>query len=437
LTRTKTIDVSQDRPCAASTTQQAAVCSPDHNGQHGTHSAYENDCADGVVQFGVYAHNAPCTGSRQIDSEIVSRADCPDQRPMLAPPTVTETVNGTQDDGGGKSLGTESLSAHQWGRILSPYREPNHGRSIFEIAVTFLPFAALWVLAWAMIHFGYWQLSLLFSIPAGAFLVRLFMIQHDCGHGAFFRHRMANDWVGRTIGVLTLTPYDVWRRTHAIHHASAGHLEKRGFGDVDTLTVEEFIARSFWGRLRYRIYRHPLVMFGIGPIVLFVLQHRLPLGLFRDGWKPWLSAMATNLAIAIVIAALIWFIGWKSFFLVQLPIIMLAGTIGVWLFYVQHQFEGTVWEHEGDWNLHEAALHGSSHYDLPHVLRWFTANIGVHHVHHLCSRIPYYRLPKVLREHPPLHDISRLTLLQSLRCVRLALWDETRRRLVSFRDARS
>jgi omega-6 fatty acid desaturase (delta-12 desaturase) len=245
---------------------------------------------------------------------------------------------------------------------------------------------------------------------------------------------MANDWVGRVIGVLTLTPYDFWRRTHAIHHATSGHLERRGIGDVDTLTVREYLSLSFWGRLRYRAYRNPLVMFGLGPAYLFILQYRLPVGLLFAGWQPWLSTMATNVAIAAVVAVLIWFIGVWPFLLVQLPIILLAGSVGVWLFYVQHQFETTFWAHEDRWSFQEAALHGSSHYDLPGILRWFTANIGVHHVHHLCSRIPCYRLPRVLREHPELGRVSRLTLLQSFQCVRLALWDESRRRLISFRE---
>jgi omega-6 fatty acid desaturase (delta-12 desaturase) len=234
--------------------------------------------------------------------------------------------------------------------------------------------------------------------------------------------------------VLTLTPYDFWRRTHAIHHATSGHLERRGIGDVDTLTVREYLSRSFWGRLCYRAYRNPLVMFGLGPAYLFILQYRLPIGLLFNGWQPWLSTMATNVAIAAVVAVLIWFIGVWPFLLVQLPIILLAGSVGVWLFYVQHQFETTFWAHEDGWSFQEAALHGSSHYDLPGILRWFTANIGVHHVHHLCSRIPCYRLPRVLREYPELRRVSRLTLLQSFQCVRLTLWDESRRRLVSFRE---
>ncbi len=327
--------------------------------------------------------------------------------------------------------------AQRWGRVLARYREPSHGRSVFEIVVTLLPFAGLWALAWTAVHFGYWPLSLLIWMLAAGFLVRLFMIQHDCGHGALFRHRRANDWVGRAIGVLTLTPYEAWRRAHAVHHATSGHLNRRGIGDIDTLTVREFEARSFWGRLRYRMYRHPLVMFGIGPAYLFVLRHRFPMALVRGRWRAWISAMATNLVAGTVIAGLIWLIGLGPFLLVQLPITLLAGAIGVWLFYVQHQFEDTHWADDGRWNLHEAALHGSSHYELPAVLRWFTANIGVHHVHHLCSRIPFYRLPRVLRENHDLRGMSRVTLRQSFACVRLALWDESRHRLVSVRDARA
>jgi len=326
--------------------------------------------------------------------------------------------------------------ARTWTQILASYRQPSSGRSILEILITIVPLVALWALTWAVLDLGYW-LSLLLAVPAAGFLVRLFMIQHDCSHGAFFRHRLANDWVGRVIGVLTLTPYGFWRRTHAIHHATSGNLARRGLGDVDTLTVAEYRARSLLGRLCYRLYRHPLVMFGVGPAYLFVLQHRLPVGLMRGGWQPWFSTMATNLAIAVIVATLIFFLGIKAFLLVHLPIMLLAASAGVWLFYVQHQFEHTTWDDDGDWNLHEAALHGSSHYDLPAVLRWFTANIGVHHIHHLCSRIPYYRLPRVLRDHPELGGIGRLTLWQSFRCVRLVLWDDTQRRLVSFREARA
>jgi acyl-lipid omega-6 desaturase (Delta-12 desaturase) len=326
--------------------------------------------------------------------------------------------------------------ARQWTRLLAPYRDPSSARSLFEIAITFLPFAGLWILAWTAVSLGRWELSLLPSLLAAGLLVRLFMIQHDCGHGAFFRHRLANDWVGRVLGVLTLTPYDAWRRAHAAHHAGAGNLARRGIGDIDTLTIAEYRALTFWGRLGYRFYRHPLVMFGLGPAYLFVLRHRFPLGRAGTRRQDWQSAMATNLAVAALVAGLIWLVGTGPFLLVQLPITLAAGAIGVWLFYVQHQFEETYWAENGEWCPEEAALRGSSHYHLPGVLRWLTANIGLHHVHHLASRIPYYRLPRVLRDHPELAGASRLTLWQSLGCVRLALWDDTQKRLVSFREAR-
>jgi omega-6 fatty acid desaturase (delta-12 desaturase) len=317
--------------------------------------------------------------------------------------------------------------------MLASYREPNCARSVFELVITAAAFVLIWIVIWAALHNGYW-IGLLLVVPGAGFLVRLFMIQHDCGHGSFFRHRVANDWVGRVIGVLTMTPHDYWRRSHAEHHAGSGNLDRRGVGDIDTLTVDEYLARSRLRRLRYRLYRHPLVMFGIGPAYLFLLRHRLPIGMMRGGWQPWLSTMATNLAIATLIASMIWLVGVGSFLLVQLPIEVLAASIGVWLFYVQHQFEDTYWAADAGWNFHAAALHGSSHYALPGVLRWFSANIGVHHVHHLCSRIPYYRLPEVLRDHPPLAAVGRLTLLQSFRCVGRNLWDERERRLVSFRE---
>jgi omega-6 fatty acid desaturase (delta-12 desaturase) len=339
-------------------------------------------------------------------------------------------------DGRNTTLAETSINARSWAQVLARHREPSHARSIVEIAITLGPFVALWALSWGAYHYGYWWLSLLVAIPAAGFLVRLFMLQHDCGHGALFRRRWANDWVGRVIGVLTLTPYDFWRQTHAIHHANSGNLDQRGVGDITTLTVPEYLARSRLGRYWYRLYRHPLVMFGIGPAYLFILQHRLPVGMLRGGWQPWVSTMATNVAIALIVVALIWLIGFGPFLLVHLPVTLVAGSIGVWLFYVQHQFDPTFWARDKQWTFHEAALYGSSHYHLPGVLRWFTANIGMHHLHHLCSRIPFYRLPAALRAFPELGGVSRLTLLESFRCVRLAVWDEQQRRLVSFRSLR-
>jgi omega-6 fatty acid desaturase (delta-12 desaturase) len=325
--------------------------------------------------------------------------------------------------------------ARSWTQILARYREPNGVRSVLELVITVGPFILLWVLMWATLSRGYWA-SLLLAVAAAGFLVRLFMIQHDCGHGAFFRRRLANDWVGRVIGVLTLTPYDFWRCAHASHHATSGNLDRRGIGDVTTLTVHEYLALSRWRQLGYRLYRHPAVMFGLGPAYLFILRQRLPVGLRRVGWQAWLSTMATNVAIAVLVATMVWLVGTGPFLLIHLPIALLAASVGVWLFYVQHQFEETFWAREETWKLHDAAFRGSSHYDLPRVLSWFTANVGIHHVHHLCSRIPYYRLPEVLSDHPELRGVGRLTLLESLGCVRLVLWDETRRRLISFREMR-
>ena len=322
------------------------------------------------------------------------------------------------------------------GQSLARYREPNPGRSIVEILITAVPFVCLWLLMWLSLPIGY-GLHFLLAVPAAGFLVRLFMIQHDCGHGSFFRHRLVNDWVGRVIGVVTLTPYDFWRRAHGIHHATSGNLDLRGIGDIDTLTVREYLALSRWGRLGYRLYRHPIIMFGVGPTYLFILRHRLPFGLAREGWTPWVSTIATNGAIALVVFVIMWWIGVGPFLLVHLPITVLGGAMGVWLFYVQHQFEHTVWSEDRDWSFPAAALYGSSHYDLPIVLRWFTANIGVHHVHHLCSRIPFYRLPLALRHHPNLANVGRLTLGQSLACVSLVLWDETARRLITFRELKT
>jgi omega-6 fatty acid desaturase (delta-12 desaturase) len=322
----------------------------------------------------------------------------------------------------------------RWIAMLAPYREPRLARSATELALTAVPFVALWLLMLLALRHSYW-LALALALPAAGFLIRLFMIQHDCGHGSFFRRRRANDWLGRVLGVLTLTPYGYWRRTHAMHHATSGNLDRRGTGDVDTLTVREYQHLPAWRRAFYRAKRHPFVVLGVGPFYLFVLKHRLPVQLMRAGREPWLSVMTTNLAIVLLAGTAIAVIGLGEFFLVQAPITMLASSAGVWLFYVQHQFEETYWARNDDWSFQSGALHGSSHYDLPPVLRWFTANIGVHHVHHLCSRIPCYRLGEALRDHPELREVSRLTLRDSVRCLRLALWDEDERRLVGFREA--
>jgi omega-6 fatty acid desaturase (delta-12 desaturase) len=274
-------------------------------------------------------------------------------------------------------------------------------------------------------------------LPGAGFIVRLFLIQHDCGHGSFVSSQRLNNWIGRTIGVITLTPYEYWRRSHAVHHATSGNLDRRGIGDITTLTVAEYRANSRWGRMFYRLYRHPLVMFGIGPFYQFVLQHRIPVGFMRAGWWPWISAMGTNAAILGAAAAMIWAVGATTFFMVHMPLVMLGASIGVWLFYIQHQFEDTHWADGENWSAQEAALRGSSHYDLPGPLQWMTANIGLHHVHHLSSRIPSYRLPEALRDHAALRDLNRITFGESIGALRLVLWDEKIQRLVSFKHLRT
>jgi acyl-lipid omega-6 desaturase (Delta-12 desaturase) len=325
-------------------------------------------------------------------------------------------------------------SARDWAQALGRYRRADAGRAVFELAVTFPPFVALWTAMVLASRHGFCWVSFACAPLAAGLLVRLFMIQHDCGHGAFMPSKLANDWIGRAIGVLTLTPYDLWRLSHAIHHASSGNLDRRGVGDIKTKTVREYFAMSARGRLLYRLYRHPLVMFGVGPVYTFVIESRLPFGFMRKGAMPWLSTMSTNAAVAIVAGLLVWSVGLVPVLVVHLPVMLIAATAGVWMFYVQHQFEDTTWDRTADWSQPEAALHASSHYDLPEPLRWFSGSIGVHHVHHMSSGIPFYRIPEVLRDHPELADVGRLTLWQSFGCVRLALWDEDQRRLVSFRE---
>lgn len=329
----------------------------------------------------------------------------------------------------------ETRAAREWVKVLSAYRESNSLRSSFELAVTAGPFLLLWIMAWWSLSYSYW-LTLMISMLNAAFLLRLFAIQHDCGHGAFYENRTVSDWLGRVIGVLTLTPYDVWRRSHSIHHSSSGNLGRRGIGDVHTLTVAEYRAMSPFNRLLYRLYRNPVVLFGLGPGYLFFIQNRLPLGLMNKA-KYWVSAMGTNAAILGGLALMLYFGGLMPILLIFLPSTLLAATAGVWLFYVQHQFETTHWEAEEDWQLHDAALHGSSHYVLPSILQWLSANIGIHHVHHLHSRIPFYRLPEVLRDHAVLADGNRMTIRESIRSARLHLWDEESKRLLSFSEARA
>ena len=330
---------------------------------------------------------------------------------------------------------TPAAQRKYWARLLAPYARPVDRSAWYQLLTTAALFASNWYLMFLSLDGPYW-ITLLAALPAAGLQTRLFIFQHDCGHGAFFRSRIANNAVGGLIGVLTLMPYAYWRRTHAIHHGASGDLDRRGLGDVETLTVREYLDRSRWGRLKYRLSRNPLVLIVLGPTIQFVLKHRLPLDIPRGWKKEWASVMWTNAGIVAMLAMASVVVGLDRFLLIQVPITLFSGALGMWLFYVQHQFEDTYWREHPEWEFHRAAIEGSSFYDLPGLLHWFTGNIGFHHIHHLASRIPNYRLKDCFRQVPELQRVTRLTLRSSLRCARLHLWDEDAGRLVGFRRLR-
>ena len=328
-----------------------------------------------------------------------------------------------------------TATPRSWNEILGPYKVAHLGRSLFQLSSTALLFAGGWYLMLRSLEVGWW-LTWLLALPVGGLVTRLFIIQHDCGHGSFFRSPKANNAVGFVLGVLTLTPYQYWRRTHAIHHATSGDLDRRELGDIDTLTVQEYLARGRWGRLGYRLYRSMLVLLVVGPLYQFVLKHRLPLDAPWSWKREWGSVAWTNAALAAVLLVAWRTIGLGTLLLVHGPVLVVTGALGVWLFYVQHQFEDTYWERHPEWDFHRAGIEGSSYLDLPAVLHWFTGNIGYHHVHHLSSRIPNYSLRRCLEENPELRHVTRLTMTGTLRCARLKLWDEERHELIGFRELR-
>ena len=318
-----------------------------------------------------------------------------------------------------------------WGALLAPYRMPDTRRSVWQLATAATMYVGTWILMYFSLDVSYW-LTVALALPAAFFLMRLFIIQHDCGHGAFFRNTRAADITGFILGVLTLTPYHYWKKTHAIHHATSGNLEHRGFGDINTLTVEEYLKLTRFERFKYRVYRNPLVLFGIGAVAHFVIVHRIPTIIPREWRRERRSIVWTDVAlVALVVGAGLVF-GFREVALVHLPLLLLSCSMGVWMFYVQHQFEPTYWEHDERWQYETAALQGSSFYKLPRVLHWLTGNIGYHHIHHLNARIPNYKLPEVFDRHAELQNVTQLTLWQSLRCVTLTLWDEREQKLVPF-----
>jgi omega-6 fatty acid desaturase (delta-12 desaturase) len=316
-----------------------------------------------------------------------------------------------------------------WKDIVARYQKPSVRRGVYQIVNTLAPYALLWVAMYFAKAVSWWLVIPLAVLAAG-FLVRLFIIHHDCGHGSFFRSRRANDSVGFISGVLTFTPYEHWRWEHALHHATSGDLDRRGIGDIWTLTVQEYLESSRWRRFAYRLARNPIILFVIAPLYLFLIQHRFA----REGAnrRERDSVFWTNLGIAGVAAGLSAIFGVEAYIAIQVTILTVAGTAGVWLFYVQHQFEGVYWERSGDWDYVRAALQGSSFYKLPKVLQWFSGNIGFHHIHHLSSRIPNYHLERCHKAEPLFQTVRPVTLVESLRSFTFRLWDEQRRRLVGY-----
>lgn len=315
-----------------------------------------------------------------------------------------------------------------WQRIVSRYQHPSTTRAIWQVLNTFIPYAALWVLIYFSLSVSWWA-TIPLAVLAGAFLVRIFIIFHDCGHGSFFKSKRANDILGLISGVLTFTPYYQWRWEHAIHHGTAGHVDKRGTGDVWTMTIKEYLEAPRWKRVVYRIVRNPFILLFVAPFVLFVVIQRIP---STTGRRERRSVWWMNLMVACFVVAMSWIYGIKDYLLVQLIVTMVAGAGGVWMFYVQHQFEDAYWEQGDNWDYTTAALQGSSFYKLPAILQWFSGNIGFHHIHHLNPRVPNYNLQRCHDADPIFRTIKPITLVASLKSLALRLLDEKTRRLTGY-----
>ena len=316
---------------------------------------------------------------------------------------------------------------------IAPFEKSNVKTSVKQLVNTIPPFILLWVAAYCSLEISYWLSSAL-SIIASGFVVRIFIIFHDCCHQSFFKSRKANDILGTITGIITLFPYEKWKRDHSIHHATSSNLNKRGTGDIWIMTVEEYINASFWVRLQYRLYRNPLVMFGLGPAYLFLVSNRFNRKGARK--KERINTYVTNVSVIVLYTLLCLAIGWQAFLMIQLPIMFVSGLLGIWLFYVQHQFEDSYFEEEENWDYVKAAIDGSSYYKLPKLLQWVTGNIGFHHVHHLSPKVPNYHLEKAHDSTPPLQQATTITIRSSLKALRFRLWDESRKTFVGFQEAK-
>jgi omega-6 fatty acid desaturase (delta-12 desaturase) len=333
-----------------------------------------------------------------------------------------------------KSPVANQAAPENWKQIVARYQNPSVGASAWQIINTLVPYAGLWVLMYFTQQISWW-LTVPLAILAGCFMVRIFIIFHDCGHGAFFKSQAANHIVGAVTGLLTFTPYFHWRWEHAIHHSTSGDLDRRGTGDVWTLTVQEYLESSRWRKFAYRLARNPFVLFLIAPLFLFLIMQRFHA--LKAGRKEILSVYLTNLGLAIMATVLSLIFGFKAYVIIQLIVVAVAGSAGVWLFYVQHQFEGVYWQRSDEWDYATAALKGSSFYKLPRILQWFSGNIGFHHIHHLSPRIPNYRLEKCHYSEPIFQTVPPVTLLSSFKSFTFRLWDEQRCRLVGYGHLRT
>ncbi|MBW2444854.1 MAG: fatty acid desaturase [Deltaproteobacteria bacterium] len=322
-----------------------------------------------------------------------------------------------------------------WGKIAAGYARADWPRALWQLANTLIPFFVLWFAVWQLSEISWWLVPPV-SLLASGFLMRCFIVQHDCGHCSWSPDQKFNNWVGRFLGVLTFTPYAYWRRIHGIHHATNGDLDNRIAGDIPTITVDEYLGREGWGRLRYRIFRNPIVLFVIGPIYQFLFKYRFPVEGLPAPVGPCLrSAMWTNLGIVGFLALLDPIMGWQKALTIHVALLLPGLALGVWLFYIQHNFEESYWRRHEEWDYATAALKGSSYYRMPRLLNWLTGDIAVHHVHHLSARIPNYRLREMMADHPELENVSRVEFLESFRCAFLTLWDEETNQMVNFATA--